>query len=216
MQDSLKKLFTNDSFFRLAALCGVVANVLGLIVRMLMGAAGTIDFPYSMKCLFEGACMLVLFLSYNRHNKNLMKGILGALLAVNLLTSVDIMPVMLGFPLDFTIAVAFFLLSLILFVNHFVMSSSRQSSPKNIYLNQIVSILLIMIPGVLWGVVGIVYDHSVPGVVTQAIDVIGFSGMIAAIVCIESRLDAYRLDRETAGWTEERGYPEGYVHQKDR
>jgi len=34
-------------------------------------------------------------------------------------------------------------------------------------------------------------------------------------VCVESRLDAYRLDRETAGWSEEKGYPEGYDRTKN-
>jgi len=41
-------------------------------------------------------------------------------------------------------------------------------------------------------------------------------GVTAAIVCVESRLDAYRLDREEAGWTEEKGYPEGYVHEHQK
>ena len=48
------------------------------------------------------------------------------------------------------------------------------------------------------------------------IDVIGFIGMTSVVVCVESRLDAYRMDREAAGWTEERGYPEGYVRPKDQ
>ena len=33
------------------------------------------------------------------------------------------------------------------------------------------------------------------------------------ICCVESRLDAYRIDRENAGWTEDNGYPEGSVHE---
>jgi len=41
----------------------------------------------------------------------------------------------------------------------------------------------------------------------------GFACMTATIVCVESHLDAYRIDREAAGWTEEAGYPEGYVHE---
>jgi len=211
----MKKLFTNDKFFRLTALCGVAANVVGLLVRLMTGATGTVDFSYSMKCLFEAACILVIFISYNRHNKNLMKGMLGALLAVNLLTSVDILPMMSGYPLDFTIAVIFFLLSLVLFVNHFIISSSR-SSLQMVCVNQIVSVLLMLIPGFLWGIIGIVYDPSFIGIITQVIDVVGFSGMIALIVCVESRLDAYKLDREAAGWTEEKGYPEGYVHEYEK
>jgi len=45
---------------------------------------------------------------------------------------------------------------------------------------------------------------------------LGFIGLFATIVCVESRLDAYRLDREAAGWTEEAGYPEGYVHEYEK
>jgi len=85
-----------------------------------------------------------------------------------------------------------------------------------VYLNQKISMLLILIPGVLWGIIGIVYDPGFVGIITQIIDVVGFTGMIAAIVCVESRLDAYRLDREAAGWTEEAGYPEGYVHEYEK
>jgi len=47
-------------------------------------------------------------------------------------------------------------------------------------------------------------------------DIIGFIGTALVVVCVESRLDAYRLDREAAGWTEEKGYPEGYVHEYEK
>ena len=39
---------------------------------------------------------------------------------------------------------------------------------------------------------------------------VGFAAIMASIVCVESRLDTYREDRENAGWTEEKGYPKDY------
>jgi len=60
------------------------------------------------------------------------------------------------------------------------------------------------------------YDETVLCYIADVIGMLSYSCMVAAIVCVESRLDAYRLDREAAGWTEEKGYPEGYVHEYEK
>lgn len=216
MQNALKKLFTNELFFCEAALCGGIANFLLPLVHMLDGASGAVDFSYCAKCLLEGVCLLGLYISYCRHSKNVMKGLMGALLAVNLMLAIDLVSLMQSLTLDCVIEALFLVLSVVLLVNHFVISSSRRSSPKNVYVNQIACCLLMLFPGFIWGIAGIVFDSSVTSVLTQIVEILAFSGMVAAIVCVESRLDAYRLDREAAGWTEEDGYPEGYVHECDK
>lgn len=57
------------------------------------------------------------------------------------------------------------------------------------------------------------------GVLNSGISVVNIVTLLAVcgvIVCVESRLDAYRLNREKAGWTEETGYPEGYRHEYEK
>jgi len=108
--------------------------------------------------------------------------------------------------------IIYFSLVVFLFINHFVINSSRLSSKINILANQIVVVLIAIIVLVLQIVSFSSYSMTVDylfGILT----IISFVGFTAVVVCVESRLDAYKLDREAAGWTEEKGYPEGYVHE---
>ena len=102
-----------------------------------------------------------------------------------------------------------------LFVNHFLINESHTAKPINICVNQIIAILLVVNTAA-WSIYLLPHSVNAVNAVSEVIDIFGNAGFYCAIVCVESRLDAYRLDREAAGWTEEKGYPEGYVHQKDR
>lgn len=103
----------------------------------------------------------------------------------------------------------------ILFINHFIINSVHHSKPVNIRINQIAA-LLYFVDCLAWD---ITWALSFPlGIETvgACIECISCTGLIATIVSVESRLDAYRIDREKAGWTEEKGYPEGYVHEYEK
>ena len=110
------------------------------------------------------------------------------------------------------------MLDLILVINHFILNSSRRSNPLHVKISQITLLLLLI--AVIVGYLIYLFVPSLDMIGATASDYIvniveglNYVCVYAVIVCIESRLDAYRIDRENAGWTEEEGYPEGYIHE---
>ncbi len=207
----MKKLFTSDNFFLAMLLFAVIGEAIYSSIDIFV-------YHYAIQAqltlFFRLVCVIVLYISYKRHSKNVMKGMMGALLAAQLITSIQYLPE-LSTPVDYVCFPLFAVFSALLFINHFIINADRQPSPRLIRISQILSILLFLnntvseflwlasVPDPLYYVLGIA-------------DILGFLGMTASVVCVESRLDAYRLDRESAGWTEEKGYPEGYVHEYEK
>jgi len=207
----MKKLFVNDRFYLAMVLCAVIGNVLDTIIF----AVVVNEFPISkVQLLIRVVCLIALYISYRKHSKNVMKGLMGALLMAQLLTAIGLLSNM-NFPIDIICVPVFAVLSLLLLINHFVINSDHHSSPVMVRINQILGILLV-VNEIIWAGNLVITMYSTFILALQIANVIGCIGMVLSIICVESRLDAYRIDREVAGWTEEKGYPEGYVHEYEK
>jgi len=208
MQKALKKLFTNDVFFAVAA-------ILGFLGELIFCTIAGICYPQSIGeyiiIFLSGLLSLFLYVSYIKHNKNAMKAQMGAILMAEISAAVCSVGTHL-FSTFFVYIVVQFVLALLLFVNHIAINSVHNSSPKKVFVNQIVCVLL-AITVFVWDINGLSQCKNTLEVFSVICDMIGHPCMIAVVVCVESRLDAYRIGREAAGWTEEKGYPEGYVHE---
>ena len=202
----------NDKFFLTMVVFGFIGSVICAIFYAIPSLE---DFDLASTSFFilEGACLISLYLSFKNHAKNVMKGMMGALLAAMLLDCTCWLNTYFGPDTVFScIAIA---LNAVLFIDHFIINGERRSKPVNVRINQVV-VCLLSIVYVAWDAS---WALSYPlGIITVAAvsSSIHCIGVIATVVCVESRLDAYRIDREKAGWTEEKGYPEGYVHAHDR
>jgi len=207
----MKKLFTNDIFFLAMVICAAVGESIQAFMCIFWD-----DYAIQsqLTLLFRIVCVIVLYVSYKRHSKNVMKGMMGALLAAQLITAIQYLSELL-IPADYICYSLFAALSALLFVTHFIINSDRQASPRMIRFNQLLVVLLFLNNTAI-GIAWLVVDSAPLYFVINIGDLIGFLGMVASIVCVESRLDAYKLDREAAGWTEEAGYPEGYVHEYEK
>jgi len=208
----MKKIFTNDKFFFAMVLCAVIGE--GIFAMISIFAWNDTN-PSRIILLMRLICVVVLYISYKRHSKNVMKGMMGALLMAQLITSILLVSYSQPFE-AFINSILGVVINASMFVNHFIINSDRKASPSMIKINQILWAMLFVINtagDIMWTAA----SPEVPYIIIAfIIDIIGFAGMSAVVVCIESRLDAYRLDREAAGWTEEKGYPEGYVHEYEK
>ncbi len=207
----MKKLFTNDRFFLAMVLISVWGEIIYLASTVLQGEhILTLCIPSVIRLM----CMLVLWFTYKAHNKNAMKGMMGAILMALLLEGNSMLAkaVILA---DKIIVPIYLVCAAALFISHFVINSTRHPSPASVKLNQILAFLLAA-ADLAWYIVWIPHETAILTSVADCVYGISFACLTAAIVCVESRLDAYRLDRENAGWTEEMGYPEEYVHPSDR
>jgi len=206
----MKKLFTNDKCFLAVTLLAVIGELGYALIEICMGEYIQSQFTL----IFRVACVLCLYISYKKYSKNVMKGMMGALLATQTMTAAIYMT-----DIDTVVGSvcgpAFLILSLLLFINHFIINADHKASPAMIIMNQILLILLV-INNIVWSGYFLLGSNSVVEVLMGILDIFGFIGMTSIVVCVESRLDAYRLDREEAGWTEEKGYPEGYVHEHEK
>ena len=206
----MKKIFTSDSFFMvsmiLAAMCESVYCIFGLL-----GVYGS-SLAY-VQLLIQTVCVFFLYISYRDHQKNVMKGMMGALLMAQVSTALSFFTSDMELVNIFATGI-FALLALILLITHLIINGDRRANPSMVRLNQIF-VVLYALANVLRCLPACVDEVST---VMNIIGILGCFGISSVIVCVESRLDAYRTDREKAGWTEETGYPEGYVHpyEKDR
>jgi len=207
----MKKLFTNDKFFGAVVIISLIGATLHAIIQLLI-------YPdissYCIPVFLCALCELFLYTSYCKHSKNTMKGMMGALLMGLLLDAIFSLSEM-EIAADKICAPIYAALVTLMFINHFIINSNHHSSPAKIKLNQILVMLLVLVV-IVWNAAWSVYTIGDLGMVSQIAGLISFPCMMATIVCVESRLDAYRLDREAAGWTEEAGYPEGYVHEYEK
>ena len=208
----LKKIFTNDKAFRIFTWFCVIANV-GLAALIFFHAMEEYtSISYSLQCCIEAVCAFFLYQSYMHHDKNVMKGLLGSFVTINLFISVTYLDLTLD-TVDLVISITVIILSAILAANHFLINWNHYASPKKVKRNQAIAIILILINGISWIILPtMTYQYAV----NMILDVFTYTGKMLMIIYIESKLDEFRLDREAAGWTEESGYPESYVHQKDR
>ena len=206
----MKKLFTNDKFFLLCVICAV-AGQWCLIVQQL--SSSELHLPTVLTLFVFAVCEIALYASFKAHEKNVMKGLMGALLmghfvfAIFLLNSET--------PLETVFSAIHIVLLACLLVNHFVINAERSSMAKSVRANQVIAILC-LVNILAWKICGCVTGVAEATVLSVIANAVGYFGVLAAIVCVESLLDSYRLNREAAGWTEEKGYPEGYVHEYEK
>ncbi len=209
----MKKLFTNDNFFASMTVIAIIGMLFSDIINWVF-------LPESrsaiMLDLLSVLCVLFLNMSYKEHSKNAMKCLMGALLMLVIVRPVDMIGVYVSkLPLLVVVMFIYALLAVILFVTHVLINSDRRSSQQYVSLNQWLC-LLIFICELLGTLILLPTCEQVIVKLAGIIGALAFACVTASIVCVESRLDAYRIDREAAGWSEEMGYPEGYVHEYEK
>jgi len=206
----MKKLFTNDKFFLTVFLVSVIGVVISTVTALITNP--DTYFNVSIIYILMVFCQVGIYISYKKHSKNIMKGLMGAIFMALLISSI-IWKISNRSEIPFHIIDIVFSFGIVL--NHFVINSDHMSSPLQIAINQIAATVL-AINSIIWAITFFNYCSSVIEFILSIATALGYCCSILFLVCIESRLDAYRLDREKAGWTEEKGYPEGYIHESQK
>ena len=216
----LSTIFKNDKLFKISVIISVICTVIYIVSFFFWSwNSGLADLPWLFPDIALGVCSVVLYVSYRRHNKNLMKVIIGFVFGVILMDHIQY----LGYYIS--VDDAFYIFSIfnivctaVIIINHCIQNSNRKSNSVSVTANQVVLLL-----NAFGYVVGYILYMTVPSAdfinptaadyISTIADGIIFILTFVIIICVESRLDAYKVDREDAGWTEEEGYPNGYVHE---
>ena len=80
----MKKLFTNDTFFLAMVLCSICEIIFAIITISVFHNSDQACLVLNIRVL----CVFALYISYKKHNKNVMKGMMGALLMAQLITAI--------------------------------------------------------------------------------------------------------------------------------
>ena len=156
-------------------------------------------------------CVIFLYVSYRKHNKNVQKGLLGAILMWYLYDETNYVVDNIIFDSDaFTQydnfqGRAYIILSIVtmvlfaaLFVNHFIINSDHHSRPVNIFLNQTLVILIAVISIVSMIFQWFVFSGDFSGILEATSWHIGLAALVLMLAAYESRFDAYKIAREAA------------------
>ena len=197
----LKKLFTNDRFFAAAAGISVIASIAALVLFLLAG-----DFAsepgglYLVGYVLLAVCVSGLYFSYQKHDKNVMKGLMGVLLATLLLTDCYSLEAVTyhGYAAPY-LELFLIALDLVLMINHFILNSDHGSRPGNILINQVAASILALTNLAELGImVGLSAD--IIGDLRLALGsgaaMLAYLFAFVSIVCVESRLDLYKSMRK--------------------
>lgn len=203
----------NDTFFLIA----VIMSVVGTAAYMIYCIMEMPEYIYiGIITLINAIGTVGLYVSYQKYYKNVMKGLIGfTLMGLLPLTVTCAFPVEPELEVYTALSLCNLIVVIELSLNHFVINSDRYSKSIYVRINQVlilVMFIMYLAMAAAWimeavGGLPILYMTGIP---------LASFGVSATIVCVDSRLDAYRVEREAAGWTAEHGYPEGYVAEEKR
>lgn len=205
MLKGLKKIFAANAFFYISILLGVFCYLAYYILQINFS---NISVQSIALIMLRIGCFVGLFQSYVKHKKNAMKAILGALLMAQVINAI-LMSNYIYSTFDKICIPANIVLSALLFLCHICINWSSKSSPVKVFVSQIVGIL-IFINLVIWMVSWLVSTTGVMDVVIFVTNILALAGITFSVVSVETKLQVFREMRTEAGWTPEKGYPEGY------
>ena len=201
----LKKIFTNDKFFLTSVIISVLAAIVSFVLFLLSGIS-VVDFGLSKLVpsnVLVPLCVIGLYMSYQAHNKNIMKYLIGILMAIAAFVDLyNLDGYIASTPDSGSYAVIIYSLltvfDFVLIINHIILNADHGSHPVNVRINQI-SIFII---AALNAVNFIVFVNNSKYSASPEFQIGLISTMLtylfaySSIVCIESRLDLYKAMRE--------------------
>ncbi len=204
--DKLTTIFRNDKLFRISS---VLAAVFWLIA--IAHAAGNIrNLAYILQMILMVTCIVFNYFAYRNRENSLCKSLIGALLGVHICDLLYFLSehyFEYGLDMETWVLIAQLISAVMLFANHFKMMAEHNSNKNTVFFSQALIIvkslitiadyaLCLTLPFGEYGInIGLLFDG------------LGCIASYILVVCVEARLDSYRLIRESAEaegiWTEE-------------
>lgn len=206
-EKTANKLFHSLTFMTLSVWAAVV-----LLLAQTAYNFMNQSFELGITHFMIAVCCAALWFSYRRHSKNVMKFLIGFILALTLSTSLHVLSQRITdgtFSADLFGSV-FLIVRLVLYLlfilNQILLNSTHDSRPAVIRCSWTATMLLMLLCAV--EIIRGISLHEVT--VFYIISALKHVALLNTLVCIDTKLDTYRAMRQKAGWTEEAGYPEGY------
>ena len=197
-------IFANEGFLVATVAATLLLYAVNLVAKVLCGLYSLfiIDLVFFL-------CVAALFFAYRAHNKNVQKGLLGAILMWYLYDEINyIVGSIILNSETFVVynnfwgrgyiymSIATMVLFAALFVNHFIINGDHHSRPVNIFVNQLLVIILAVISIVSMIFQCFVFNGDFASILEAISWHVGLAALVLMIAAYESRFDAYKLKRE--------------------
>lgn len=202
--DKFSAIFAREGFLTATVAATLIFCGINLIAKVLCGLYSLfiIDLVFFL-------CVGFLFVAYRSHNKNVQKGLLGAVLMWYLYDEINYVVANILFNSEtFTVynnfwgrgyiymSIATMVLFAALFVNHFIINGDRHSRSANVFLNQLLVIVIAVLSIVSMGFQCVIFEGNFAGILEATSWHIGLAALVLMIAAYESRFNAYKLKRE--------------------
>lgn len=204
--DGFSGVFACEGFLTGSVAATLLLYAVNLVAKLLCGL-------YSLFIidLVFFACVVTLFIAYRGHNKNVQKGMLGAILMWYLYDEVNY--VVANIILDREVfrvynnfwgrgyiymSIATMFLFAALFVNHFLINGDHHSRSVNVFINQLLVIIIAVISIVSMCFQCVIFEGDAAGILEASSWHTGLAALVLMIAAYESRFNAYKLKRESA------------------
>lgn len=204
--NSLSGIFSRERFLNATVAATLALYAVNLVAKLLCGLYSL----FIIDCVFW-LCVAVLFMAYSNHNKNVQKGLLGAILMWYLYDEVNYVVANIILNSEtFVIynnfwgrgyiymSIATMVLFAALFVNHFIINGDHHSRSFNVFLNQLLVLVIALISLVSMCFQCFLFDGEFASSLEAISWHTGLAALVLMIAAYESRFNAYKLKREGA------------------
>lgn len=203
--DKFSAVFAAKNFLGVTVAATLIFYAVNLVAKLLCGLYSLfiVDFIFFL-------CVAALFIAYKNHNKNVQKGLLGAILMWYLYDEVNYVVANIIFDSEvFTrynnfwgrgyiyMSIATMVLFAALFVNHFIINGDHHSRSVNVFFNQLLVIVIAVVSIVSMCFQCFVFDGNFASILEALSWHTGLAALVLMIAAYESRFNAYKLKRES-------------------
>ena len=203
--DKFSAVFANETFLRASVAATLVLYGVNLTAKLLCSLYSL----FIVDSIFF-LCVWALYVAYRRHNKNVQKGLLGAILMWYLYDEVNYVVGNIIFSSEtfsqynnfwgrgyIYMSIATMVLFAALFVNHFIINGDHHSRSVNIFINQLLVIVIAVISIVSMCFQCVVFTGDFAGIMEAVSWHLGLAALVLMIAAYESRFNAYKIKRES-------------------
>ena len=204
--DRFSTVFADERFLAASVAATLALYAINLVAKLLCGLYSLfiVDTVFFL-------CVIALYAAYRRHSKNVQKGMLGAILMWYLYDEVNYVVGSIIFDSTaFTrynnfwgrgyilMSIVTMVLFAALFVNHFIINGDHHSRSVNIFINQLLVIVIAVLSVVSMVFQCFIFTGDAAGIMEAVSWHLGLAALVMMIAAYESRFNAYKLKREAA------------------
>ena len=190
MQQSFKKGFEKDSMLMGSALAGSILWIINSVFNFIAS-----DYRAFFINILYVICLITLCGAEFKGEKNVVQGMIGALLMVSVIGNVNVLTEMVDADIPsramWQVIVSLVLIAA-LFLNHFMLANSQYHNNRRVYINQLIVMALLLlrcyqiIVNIAGGGISIILFEVTVGL-------LAIIPTLNVVVCIECRNDGYKI-----------------------